>query len=214
MRFAIHTCFIAAVICLVPMSAPAQSPMSKVQLVSSASLASLSWTSLASDPKGDVLQARLPDAKELFYAIDSNADLIWFKVTVYEPLPERWFGMSVAVDNDEKPDNGMTWWGTNKVKFDRLASAFLFRAEDDWQGYVGVGDSESVGRGYMSNLTRGVQVGLDREQRAILLGIPRSALGAAPTVRVIATVGSILANNDDVPNEGMITVRLGKSSAQ
>jgi hypothetical protein len=102
----------------------------------------------------------------------------------------------------------MTWWGTNKAKFDLLASAFLFKAEDYWQGYAGVADSESVGRGYMTNLTRDVRVALDRDERAVLLGIPRSALGKAPTIRVIATVGSMLANNDDVPNDSMITVRL------
>lgn len=43
---------------------------------------------------------------------------------------------------------------------------------------------------------------------AILLGIPRSAFGTAPAVRVMATVGSMLANNDDVPNEGMVAVKL------
>jgi hypothetical protein len=208
MRFVIHTCAISVVSWLVAMSAAAQSPMHKVRLVPADALASLSWTSLASDPKDDVLQPRLPDAKELSCAIDQNADLIWFKVSVHEPLPERWFGINVAVDIDDKPENGMTWWGTNKVKFDRLASAYLSRTEDDWQGYAGVADSESVGRGDLSNLTREVKVALDREHRAILLGIPRSTLGTAPTVRVIATVGSMIANNDDVPNEGMITVKL------
>jgi hypothetical protein len=208
MRFVIDTCLVAAVSLLAAVSAAAQNPMHKVQLLPADSLASLSWTSLASDPKGDVLHPRLPDARELSYAIDSKTDLVWFKVSVYEPLPERWFGINVAIDSDDAPDNGMAWWGTNKIKFDRLASAYLSRAEDDWQGYAGVADSESIGRGNISNLTRDVKVALDRAQRAILLGIPRAALGTASTVRVIATVGSMLANNDDVPNEGMITVKL------
>ncbi len=208
MRLVIHICVVCAVSWFTAVPAAAQTPMRKVQLLPADALASLSWTSLAVDPKGDVLHARLPDAKELSYAIDPKTDLVWFKVNVYEPLPERWFGISVAMDIDDKPDNGMTWWGTNKAKFDLLASAFLFKAEDYWQGYAGVADSESVGRGYMTNLTRDVKVALDREQRAVLLGIPRSVLGKAPTIRVIATVGSMLANNDDVPNEGMITVRL------
>ena len=101
----------------------------------------------------------------------------------------------------------MPWLGTNKVKFDRLASAYLFKAEDYWQGYAGVADSESFSQD-VSSLTRAVELGVDREQRALLFGIPRSAIGARDTVRVIATVGSMIANNDDVPNEGMVTVNL------
>ena len=208
MRVGTHACVVAAFWAIVSVAASGQTPMRKLQLLPASPLASLSWVSLASDPKGDGLQPRLPDAKDLSYAIDSAGDLVWFSVTVYDPLPERWFGFSVTVDNDDRPDNGMTWWGTNKIKFDRLASAFLFNADDYWQGYAGVGDSESIGRGNMTNLTGDVRVALDRERRAIFLGVPRSALGPAPAVRVIATVGSMLVNNDDVPNEGVVTVRL------
>ncbi len=193
---------------LVAVSAAAQSPVQKVQLLPADTLASLSWHTLASDPKGDGLHPRLPDAKELLYAIDSKTGLVWFEVSVYEPLPERWFGINVAIDNDDKPDNGMAWWGTNKSKFDRLASAYLFHAEGYWQGVAGLADSEAAGRTIFTNLSRDVKVALDREHQAILLGIPRSALGTAPAVRVIATVGSMVANNDDVPNEGMVTVKL------
>jgi hypothetical protein len=208
MRLVINTCVVIPLSLLVAVTAAAQNPMHKVQLLPPDALASFSWKSLAADPKGDGIQQRLPDAGELFYAIDLKTDLIWFKVHVYESLPERWFGINIAIDNDDAPDNGMAWWGTNKSRFDRLASAYLFRAEDDWQGYVGVADSESIGRGNISNVTRGVKVAVDREHRAISLGIPRSALGTAPTVRIVATVGSMLINNDDVPNDGMIIVKL------
>jgi hypothetical protein len=195
-------------LCFAAISAAAQSRMHKVDPLPPDSLASLQWASLTSDPKGDGLQGRLPDASGLSYAIDAKSDVIWLKVTVYDPLPERWIGMSAAVDIDGNPDNGMVWWGTNKAKFDRLASAFLFKGEGYWQGYAGVGDSDSVGAADTTNLTRDVPVALDREQRAVLLGIPRWTLGTAPAVRVLATVGSMVANNDDVPNEGMVTIRL------
>jgi hypothetical protein len=186
----------------------AQTPMRKVELMSGDSLASFPWTSLAADPRGDGLKARLPDAKELFYAIDAKADLVWFKVITWDAVPEDWFGISVAFDSDGQPDNGMTWWGTNKTKFDRIACAFLFKADDHWQGYAGVGDSESIGRGNMTNLTTDVRVAVDRGQRALAIGVPRSALGAATAIRALATVGSMVANNDDVPNEGMVAVKL------
>jgi hypothetical protein len=71
-----------------------------------------------------------------------------------------------------------------------------------------VGDSESIGRGNMTNLTSEVTVSIDREHRSLFLGVPRSAFASAATARVVATVGSMLANNDDVPNEGMVAVKL------
>ena len=193
---------------LVGWPAFAQTPMSKVALLAPDSVASLSWATVAPDAAGDGFQKRLPDARELSYAIDPRAGLIWFKVRANAPLPERWFGINVAIDTDGSADNGMAWWGTNKIKFDRLASAYLSGEGSDWQGYVGVADSESVGRGYMSNLSRDVKVAVDRSQHAIVIGFPLSLLGNAPNIRVIATVGSMIANNDDVPNEGMASVRL------
>jgi hypothetical protein len=208
MRLLIPTCLACVLAGLTASPAAAQNRMRKVQLVPAGPLAALPWKSLATDPKGDVLHPRLPDAKELFYAIDPAADLVWFKVSVHDPLPERWFGINVAFDTDGNADNGMPWWGTNKIKFDRLATAYLFKADGYWQGYVGVADSDSVGRGDMSNVTPDVKVALDADARAILLGVPRTALGGAQTVRVIATVGSMIANNDDVPNEGMIAIAL------
>jgi hypothetical protein len=188
--------------------AAAQSPAQKVQLVAPGALPSLTWRSVASDPPGDVLHPRLPDARDLAYAIDPAAGMVWFKVSTYQPLPERWFGVNVAIDIDGNLDNGMTWWGTNKFKFDRLASAYLFMAEGYWQGVAGVADSEAAGRGVLNNLNRDVKVALDREQRAIYLGIPRSVLGGATTLRAIATVGSMITNNDDVPNQGYVTIPL------
>jgi Complex I intermediate-associated protein 30 (CIA30) len=54
------------------------------------------------------------------------------------------------------------------------------------------------------------RIELDRERCSIFLGIPHSALGEASTVRVIATVGSMLANNDDVPNQEMVVVKVSE----
>jgi len=204
------TCRVAiAIVCTMSSAlVQAQSIMHKVRQEPVRSLASLSWTTLASDPKGDGLQARLPDAKELAYAVNPDADTVWFKVTVFEPLPEAWLGISVAIDSDDDPDNGAVWWGTNKIKFDRLASAFVFRTGDEWQGYAGVGDSDSIAHGDMTNITRDVRIAVNRDNRWIALGVPRASLGSRSTIRVIATVGSMVANNDDVPNTGMVSVAI------
>jgi hypothetical protein len=186
----------------------AQSPVQKVQLVAAETLASLPWQTLATEAKDDTLHPRLPDANELAYAVDAKGGLVWFRATSHRPLPERFFGINVAIDHDGDPNNGLTWWGTNKFKLDRLASAYLFRAEGYWQGVLGVADGEHAGRFVFTNLSQDAQAALDRERQAIFLGVPRAMLGDGPTVRVIATLGSMLVNNDDIPNEGALTVKL------
>jgi hypothetical protein len=208
MRFAMVMRLVAVFSLLVAGSAAAQSPVQKIQLVPADTLASLSWQTLAADPQGDGLHPHLPDARELALALDAKGEIVWFRVRMYEALPENWFGINVAIDSDDKPDNGMPWWGTNKANFDRLASAYLFKGDGYWQGVAGVTDSDGAKRAIFNNLSRDVKVSVDREQRTIMLGVPRAALGSSPTVRVIATVGSTLVNNDDVPNEGMATVKL------
>ena len=88
----------------------AQSVMHRVREVVPESLASLRWSTLASDPKGDGVHARLPHATEC--AIDRKTNTVWFKVTLYDPVPDEWLGISVAVDNDRDPTNGALWWRT------------------------------------------------------------------------------------------------------
>lgn len=208
MRLSIGKGLLLALSWLGVCTAAAQSPVQQIQLVAASPLAGLGWQKLASDPQGDVLHPRLPEVKELAYAFDSKAGRVWFKVGTYEALPERWVGVNVAIDDDGNPDNGMAWWGTNKVKFDRLVSAYLFKAESYWQGVAGVADADAAGRNVLNNLSRDVQVALDREQRAILVGVPRSALGKGRMLRISATVGSMVVNNDDVPNEGTLAITL------
>lgn len=197
---------LAGLACAAP--ALAQTPVQKVQLVPAETLSSLTWHMLVSDPQGDTLHPKLPDAKELSYALDAKGETLWFKVSAFEPLPERFFGINVAIDDDGDPGDGLTWWGTNKFKLDRLASSYLFQAEGYWQGVAGVADSEGAGQFLFTGLSRDVKTALDRATHTIFLGVPRAALGKATTLRVIATVGSMMTNNDDVPNEGAATVKL------
>ncbi len=206
-RPALRAALLAA---LVVAAAPAlaQSPVQKVQLVPADTLTSLPWQTLATEAKDDTLHPRLPDANELAFAVDAKGGRVWFRVTSHRPLPERFFGINVAIDHDGDPNNGLAWWGTNKFKLDRLASAYLFRAEGYWQGVLGVADGEHAGRFEFTNLSQDAQAALDRERQTIFLGVPRAMLGSAPTVRVIATVGSMAVNNDDIPNEGALTVKL------
>jgi hypothetical protein len=209
MRFAIDTRVLTVLATLVAGPTWAQTPVQKVQLVPPGSLTALSWQSVASDPQGDTKFKGLPDAKTLSYAIDPKTDTLWFKVDVHDPLPERFFGLNIVIDADDQPDNGMAWMGTNKLKFDRLASAYLFKGEGYWQGVLGVTDSAAAGKTVFDSISKSAKASIDPAQRVLLIGVPRSALGAVgPTIRVVGTVGSTLVGSDDIPNEGAAVVKL------
>ena len=105
---------------------------------------------------------------------------------------------------------GLSGGAPNKTKVDRMASAFVFRTDDQWQGYAGVGDAGSIMKSDATNLTRVVVISVSREERWIALGVPRSSLGPSDRIHVLATVGSMVANNDDVPNTGMAILNLSK----
>jgi hypothetical protein len=64
----------------------------------------------------------------------------------------------------------------------------------------------------MDELGGDVRVAVDRASPALLVGVPRALIGArAP--RLIATVGSAMINNDDLPNEGAAEARLAAAAA-
>lgn len=178
-------------------------------LASTEAARSLSWRNLASEEAGDAQVARLPDARSLGYHYDASADRMWFRVQLESTPPGDWFGLNVAVDADRDQTNGSPWWGTNKAfHWDRLISAYLFRVGDRWQGILGVADSAGVARGEMGSLaTTEVIVGADRDEPALFVGVPRASIDDDLEMNVIATVGSAMAPNDDVPNAGFATTK-------
>jgi hypothetical protein len=163
------------------------------------------WRDLAEDASGDGKQKALPDATALASCADPAHDRLWFRIVLAAALPKRWFGVNLALDVDGDPGNGMAWWGTNTAfHFDRLVTVYGFAARPGYQGMIGIADAAEVQAGNMFG-SRGerVLVVLDPAKPAILVGIPRSALGEAKgPVRVVAAVGSAMQHNDDVPDGG------------
>jgi hypothetical protein len=45
---------------------------------------------------------------------------------------------------------------------------------------------------------------IDQAGRAFLIGVPEAAIPTGRPIRLIATVGSSMMNNDDLPDEGAI----------
>lgn len=192
-----------------PAAVPAGAPVARARLVDPAPLAGLEWNVVVEDPAGDSLRPDLPDARSLAWAAGDDGR-IWFRARLAGPPPERWMGLNVALDEDGDPTNGMAWWGTNSAfKFDRLVTAYLTRAEGYWMGALGIAGADDVARGVMNDGTvAGVVATIDRSDGAFLVGVPRDALPADRAVRLIATVGSSMINNDDLPDEGAVEWRL------
>jgi hypothetical protein len=179
------------------------------QPLDAAAFAALPWKSLSVDAAGDGARPALPDATELAWTRGRD-DTIWFRVALDSAPPEGWFGINVALDVDRDPANGMPWWGSNSAfRFDRLITAYLTMGSGEWQGALGVADHEAVARGEVASVTGRVQAAIDRRGNALLVGVPASVLPSDRPVRLIATVGSSMINNDDLPNEGAAVASFG-----
>jgi len=192
-----------------PSSAGGGSPAVRAQLADPAPLERLEWTLLAEDPAGDGLRSRLPDATALAWAPGPDGS-VWFRVSLAGPAPERWMGVNVALDLNDDPADGTVWWGTNSgFRFDRLVTAYLTRVEGYWMGALGVASAASVALGVMDEgWAADVVAAIDRRGDALLVGVPREALASGGRVRLIATVGSSMVNNDDVPDAGAVELTL------
>lgn len=163
------------------------------------------WKELANDAPDDGKQKRLPDATSVAVCPDDAHGRLWFRVTLAGPIPDRWVGVNLALDVDGDPTDGMTWWGTNAAfKFDRLVSVYGSVTGAGYEGTLGIADAAEVQAGnFVGSKNEQVTLVLDPAGPALLVGIPRSALGTSTTpARVVAAVGSAFMHNDDVPNEG------------
>lgn len=196
-----------------PSSAAASgSPAATMQLTEAASLRDLSWQPLAKEEAGDAQRPNLPDAVELSWATGPG-DHVWFRVRLAAAPPERWMGINIAIDTNSDPNDGMAWWGSNSgFHFDQLITAYLTRTESYWMGAAGLATAEQVGQMVMNGISSNVRAAIDRSEPAFLVGIPRRDLPDTGTVRLIATVGSSMINNDDLPNESAVTLTLPHES--
>ena len=174
-------------------------------------LTGLEWRTLSTEEQGDATRPTLPDATSLRYAIDTGNDRVWFRVDLAQAPDEQWLGINIAIDADLDPDNGTNWWGTNQeFKFDRLVTAYLNESGGYWQGPLGIADAAGVADFNMNNLSHDVAVAVDRDSPALMVGVPRRSLDPDGRMRLIATVGSSFAANDDVPNTGAVELNLDR----
>lgn len=180
-------------------------PPRAIRLAFAAAPPSPAWRELARDPSGDGKKPSLPDAVSVSVMDDDGGDRIWFRIGLEGAPPESWLGVNLAFDIDGDTENGTPWWGSNTAfHFDRLVSVWLFRAGESYEGVAGTADAAAVARGEFMEMGLDLQVALERDPGAFLLGVPRWVLGGGAEARFLAAVGSATAHNDDVPDSGAI----------
>jgi hypothetical protein len=168
------------------------------------------WTRLARDPERDGRVPSLPDATNLEVIPSTAANMLWARITLREPPNDRWIGINLALDIDGDPANGYAWWGANTAfKFDRIVTVWCFHVADGCQGFIGMADAAQAASGnFVAGGGTQLRFAIDRDRRALVLGIPRSLLGLKTTdIRLVAAVGSALLFADDVPGQGAAVVR-------
>ncbi|PWT83645.1 MAG: hypothetical protein C5B44_00240 [Acidobacteria bacterium] len=166
------------------------------------------WTVLTADPKGDSLDSSLADAAQLSYRYDKEQDLIWFRITLYDPPNREAFGLNIVVDTGGDDATKVSWWGANKAfKFDKLVTAWVTRQDDGYQGIIGVGDVSGVKAKQFNNLSQN-NLRIRVEGDSIIVGIRRTDITDKMKMNLIAAVGSNEHWNDDLPNTGSATLDL------
>ena len=183
-------------------------PARAIRLAFAAAPSSTTWRELAQDPAGDGKRPSLPDAVSVAVMADDadeGSERVWFRIGLNDAPPLPWLGVNLAFDIDGDTGNGTPWWGANTAfHFDRLVTVWLFKTGLTYQGVAGTADAAAVAKGEFMTNGHDLQVALDRDSRAFLVGVPRSVVGSAGPARFLAAVGSAMAHNDDVPDTGAI----------
>ena len=166
------------------------------------------WSVLSGDAKGDSRDPSLADAAQLSYRYDKDQDMLWFRIALYGKPNQEVFGVNLVFDTGGDEAAKMNWWGSNKdFKFDKLATAWVQRHGDSYEGIIGVGDPGGAKVRKPNNLIQNnlkIQVVDD----AIIIGLKRRDLTDQMTLKMIAAVGSNERWNDDIPNRGSVTIDL------
>ena len=155
----------------------------------------LTWQPFLTDASGDGKNPKLPDIIAVDRAEDS--DRLWYRVTFREPLP-RSFGVNVVINRSGDPATGMRWWGTGSTfRFDRLVTAWISRDGDRYFGRVGVTDDDGARGSRLTKIPADILLAMANDDRSVILGVPRAALGLTDSSTVIVAGGSHLVWNDD-----------------
>ncbi len=172
------------------------------------SLRAAPWRELARDPAGDGASPTGPDVTALSFWFDSDAQTVWIRLELVAPAPPSGFGVNVVIDADENQSTGSPWWGGNRsFTYERYVTVWVEREDDRLSGVIGVGDARGQAMAAYNNLeTGGVEVAIDDEGAAVMIGIARSSFDDDLRANIIAAVGTPSSWNDDIVDRGHVAI--------
>jgi hypothetical protein len=155
----------------------------------------VAWQPFLVDASGDGKNPKLPDVVSVDRAQDG--DRMWYRVTFHDPLP-RSFGVNLVVNRSGDASTGMKWWGGGSTfRFDRLLTAWITRDGDRYFGRVGVTDDDGARGARLIKIPADIQLAMAVDDRSVIIGVPRAALGLTDASTMIVAGGSHLVWNDD-----------------
>jgi hypothetical protein len=159
------------------------------------------WTPIVADEEGDGKSKTMPDLRGLAWR--TEGDRVWFVFALANVPDPTQIGMNLALDLDDDPNNGGTWWAGNKgFRYDRVITVWVARGADGrYRGSSGVADAADIVRGRFTTSPAGT-VSFAADGENLFLGVKRDALSARGKLRLVATVGSNTDWNDVAPAEG------------
>jgi hypothetical protein len=163
------------------------------------------WTPFVADEEGDAKSKGLADLRSVAWRGDG--DRVWFRFALAAaPDPSR-IGMNLAIDLDEDPGNGGSWWAGNKsFRYDRVITVWVARGKDGpYRGSSGVADAADIVRGRFTTSPAGA-VSFAIDGGSLLVGVKREWL--KDKMRVVATVGTNTDWNDVAPATGSALLEL------
>jgi len=153
------------------------------------------WQPFLTDASGDGKSPKLPDVIAIDRAEDG--DRLWVRVTFRDPLP-RSFGVNLIINRSGDPATGMRWWGDGSTfRFDRLLTAWISRDGDRYFGRVGVTDDDGARGARLAKIPADIRIAMANDDRSVIIGAPRGALGLTGSSTMIVAGGSHLLWNDD-----------------
>ena len=162
-------------------------------------------------PRAMAAKLLLADAAQLSYRYDTQADMLWFRASLFGTPDADAFGVNIAVDTTANDGGRMNWWGANKeFTFDRLVTAWVTRADGGYQGTIGISDAAGAKEKRLTNIRQN-NLQLRVEGDSILVGLKRTDLTGTMKMNVIAAVGSSEQWNDDIPNARSAAIDLSAS---
>lgn len=171
-----------------------------VFLCSIASALAQNFVLVASDTSGDKTQPNSPDAKAFYFAINTTADSVWFKMEFYGNVVTDDWSLQIGLDTNNNINDGASWQGANSsMKFDLIVAVFYNPAfPPPFNGYI----EDYAGNYLTSNLSLSFA-----DSNSVVVGIKLSDINSNGKYNVVAGTGIILgAINDEIPDNNFINL--------